>query len=310
MAKKVLKNTAIMIGAVLFSYGISFVLQDVFDIWEHITSIFIFAVFIVSLLTDGYIYGIVAAFAGIIAINYAFTYPYFDVDFSAPASIFSAAVMLIISLLTSAFTTKLKRWQELKAEGEKERMRANLLRAVSHDLRTPLTTIYGASSSILDNYDKLNDTQKAQMISGIKEDSEWLIRMVENLLSITRIDTVLDLIEEVLQKMYIYNIKTIEPAAIDYAKHLVRACDLLGEIMAEFENFKKSKKLHSLIVASNDVEEECDKLYLATMHELTKKSTDVLTTLSWYKIYDCFEACSDACEHVSECVGSIVMKNT
>ena len=125
-----------------------------------------------------------------------------------------------------------------------------------------------------------------------------------------QLDTVLDLIEEVLQRLYIYNIKTIEPAAIDYAKHLVRACDLLCEIMAEFENFKRSKKLHSLIIAENDVEEECDKLYLTTMHELTKKSTDVLTTLSWYKIYDCFEACSDACEHVSECVGSIVMKNT
>lgn len=125
-----------------------------------------------------------------------------------------------------------------------------------------------------------------------------------------QLDTVLDLLEEVLQKLYIYNIKTIEPAAIDYAKHLVRACDLLGAVMAEFENFKKSKKLRSLIIESNDVEEECDKLYLTTMHELTKKSTDVLATISWYKIYDCFEACSDACEHVSECVGSIVMKNT
>ena len=125
-----------------------------------------------------------------------------------------------------------------------------------------------------------------------------------------QLDTVLDLLEEVLQKLYIYNIKTIEPAAIDYAKYLVRACDLLCEIMAEFENFKKSKKLHSLIIESNDVEEECDKLYLSTMHELTRKSTDVLTTISWYKIYDCFEACSDACEHVSECVRSIVMKNT
>ena len=124
-----------------------------------------------------------------------------------------------------------------------------------------------------------------------------------------QLDTVLDLLEEVLQKLYIYNIKAIEPAAIDYAKHLVRACDLLGEIMVEFENFKKSKKLHSLIIAENDVEEECDKLYLATMHELTKNSTDVLVTISWYKIYDCFEACADACEHVSECVGSIVMKN-
>lgn len=125
-----------------------------------------------------------------------------------------------------------------------------------------------------------------------------------------QLDTVLDLIEEILQNLYIYNIKTIEPAAIDYAKHLVKACDLLCEIMAEFENFKKSSKLHSLIVAENDVEEECDKLYLSTMHELTKNSTDVLTTISWYKIYDCFEACTDACEHVSECVGSIVMKNT
>ena len=125
-----------------------------------------------------------------------------------------------------------------------------------------------------------------------------------------QLDTVLDLLEEVLQKLYIYNIKTIEPSAIAYAKHLVKACDLLCEIMTEFENFKKSKKLHSLIIAENDVEEECDKLYLATMHELTKNSADVLVTLSWYKIYDCFEACSDACEHVSECVGSIVMKNT
>ena len=125
-----------------------------------------------------------------------------------------------------------------------------------------------------------------------------------------QIDTVLDLLEEVLQKLYIYNIQTIEPAAIEYAKHLVKACDLLGEIMGEFENFKKSKKLHPLIVACNDVEEACDKLYLITMHELTKKSTDVLVTLSWCKIYDCLEACVDACEHVSECVGSIVMKNT
>lgn len=189
MKKVILKNTSVMIGALALSYSVSFLLQNVFDMQEHITSVFIFAVFLVSLLTDGYICGVITSLTGIIAINYAFTYPYFDVDFSAQESIFSAIVMLVISLLTSALTTKLKRWQELKAEGERERMRANLLRAVSHDLRTPLTTIYGASSSIIDNYDKLNDTQKTQMILGIKEDSEWLIRMVENLLSITRIDS-------------------------------------------------------------------------------------------------------------------------
>ena len=59
-------------------------------------------------------------------------------------------------------------------------MRANLLRAVSHDLRTPLTTIYGSGSTLLENYGSLDDGQKIKMIAGIKEDSEWLIRMVAN----------------------------------------------------------------------------------------------------------------------------------
>jgi len=125
-----------------------------------------------------------------------------------------------------------------------------------------------------------------------------------------QLDNVLDTLEEVLQKLYIYNIKTIEPSAVEYARNLVRGCDLLCAIMDEFENFKKSKKIRSLIIESNDVEEECDKLYLSSMHNMTKKSDDVLTTISWYKIYDCLESCADACEHVSECVGSIIMKNT
>lgn len=189
MTKKILKNTVIMIGVLVLSYGLGFVMQNVFNIWEHITTVFVFAVFLISLLTEGYVYGVAATLIAVFSVNYAFTYPYFDMDFTAPASVFSAVVMLIISLLTSAFTTKLKRWQALKAEGEKERMRANLLRAVSHDLRTPLTTIYGASSAILDNNENLTEAQKTKMISGIKEDSEWLIRMVENLLSITRIDS-------------------------------------------------------------------------------------------------------------------------
>ncbi|MBQ8248948.1 MAG: DUF47 family protein [Clostridia bacterium] len=125
-----------------------------------------------------------------------------------------------------------------------------------------------------------------------------------------QLDNVLDILEEVLQTLYIYNITAIEQAAIDYAKHLVKACSLLSDIMAEFENFKKSKKIHALVIECNDVEEECDKLYLATMRELTKESVDVLKVLSWSKIYECFEECIDACEHVSECVGSIIMKNT
>ena len=187
--KRYIKDSVLTLIVFAMAFGISILLQNVLDISEHVTTLFAFAVFLISLLTDGFWYGIISTVVSVIAINYAFTYPYFDMDFSVPESIFSAIVMLVISLLTSMFTTRLKTWQMLKAEGEKERMRANLLRAVSHDLRTPLTTIYGASSSIIENYDKLSDTQKLRMAKGIKEDSEWLIRMVENLLSITRIDS-------------------------------------------------------------------------------------------------------------------------
>lgn len=73
-------------------------------------------------------------------------------------------------------------------ETEKEKMRSNLLRAISHDLRTPLTGILGASSAILENKESLDASTRDQLISHIREDSQWLIRMVENLLSVTRIN--------------------------------------------------------------------------------------------------------------------------
>lgn len=149
---------------------------------------------------------------------------------------------------------------------------------------------------------EMNETLAKAFVTPVdREDLDMLSQQLDN---------VSDTIEEILQKFYIYNIKTIEPAAIEFAKNLVKSCEMLVQIMDEFENFKKSKAMRSLIIACNDVEEDCDKLYLATMHNLTRNSTDVLTTMSWYKIFDCFEACADACEHVSECVGSIIMKNT
>ena len=55
--------------------------------------------------------------------------------------------------MTSTLTTRIKKQEQLRMESEKEKMRANLLRAVSHDLRTPLTSIYGACSTVIENYD-------------------------------------------------------------------------------------------------------------------------------------------------------------
>ena len=69
-----------------------------------------------------------------------------------------------------------------------EQLRADLLRAISHDLRTPLCSISGNSDMLLNNSDRLDQATRHQIYSDIYDDSEWLIGVVENLLSITRLN--------------------------------------------------------------------------------------------------------------------------
>lgn len=186
--KNIFKDTALMVLVLCAFFAASLVMEYVFDTYSVIPAFFSLAVFLISFFTEGYVYGIVASLISMLAVNYAFTFPYFRFNFSIPENLFSAVVMLCITLMTSALTTKLKQQEKIKAETEKEKMRANLLRAISHDLRTPLTTIYGSSSAILENYDHLSVSQIRQLAGGVKEDAQWLIGMVENLLSVTRID--------------------------------------------------------------------------------------------------------------------------
>ena len=88
-----------------------------------------------------------------------------------------------------------------------EQLRANLLRSISHDLRTPLTSISGNAGNLLSNYDKLDADTRMQMFTDIYDDSMWLISLVENLLSVTRIEegrmnlnTNAELIDDVIEE--------------------------------------------------------------------------------------------------------------
>ena len=75
MSKKVkvcIKDSLITLMVLAAAFGISVLLQDVLDISEHITTLFVFAVFIISLVTNGFWYGIISTVASVIAINYAF----------------------------------------------------------------------------------------------------------------------------------------------------------------------------------------------------------------------------------------------
>ena len=174
----------IVILAVSFLVGIY--IQKIFISSTLAPLIFALACFLISYITLGYAYGIAASLISAVVVNFAFTYPYFELNFSIPENIFSAVVFLAVAIMTSTLTTKIKRHEKLKSESEAERMRANLLRAISHDLRTPLTSIYGSCSAIIDNYDIIRKEQQLKLLGEISEDAQWLIQMVENLLSVTR----------------------------------------------------------------------------------------------------------------------------
>ena len=168
---------------------LGFMLQKVEPTDAYVSMIFVLAVFLISRLTSAYLYGIAASFLSVICVNYVFTYPYFELNFSISGYPLTFLVMLAVSVVTSAMTTQIKRQESVRAEVEKEKMRGNLLRAISHDLRTPLTGISGAATAVLEQHGNMTWEQEKEMLQDIDEDAQWLIRMVENLLSITRISS-------------------------------------------------------------------------------------------------------------------------
>lgn len=77
--------------------------------------------------------------------------------------------------------------QRILVEKQAEQTRGYLLRAISHDLRTPLTSILGASGAILENADRMQEDIKQRLMQDIQEEARWLLRMIENVLSVTKI---------------------------------------------------------------------------------------------------------------------------
>ena len=174
--------------------------------------VFVLAVVCISFFTTGYAYGITASIIGTFCINYFFMVPYSAFSLSHTGYPVAMLSMVAISCIVCALTSRVKQQaieavrrekntktlyemnEKLNAEkaaiqlqSARETIRGNILRAVSHDLRTPLTAISGAASVLLSSEDILRSEKNASLANDIKADADALIVMVENLLSVTRI---------------------------------------------------------------------------------------------------------------------------
>lgn len=211
----VCKDILASFGILAAAFALCMVLQKLPTYHGLVGMVLVLSVFLISAVTDGYVYGVLSSLVAVLTDNFVFTFPYFAFDFLTVENLISAVVMLIVAVMTCTLTTKIKIQQAIKAEAEKERMRANLLRAVSHDLRTPLTTIYSACGLLQENYDSLPRHQQLQLLNQVQEDSENLIYMVENLLMVTKANTEgvqLEKAETVLEEL-------IDSTLVKFKKH-------------------------------------------------------------------------------------------
>ena len=116
--------------------------------------------------------------------------------------------MFAVSAITCTLTTAAKQNEHLRMEGERERMRANLLRAISHDLRTPLTSVSGSINLMLENESTLSNQERHDLLTNVREETEWLTNIIDNILSITRFDNQIaeqihrepEIVEEVVEE--------------------------------------------------------------------------------------------------------------
>ena len=150
--------------------------------------VFILTVALIARATTGYVYGIVASLVSVMCVNYMFTYPFFEFDMSIAGYPLTFAAMLVVSVIISTLTTQIKQQERLRYAMEAEKTRADLLRSVSHDLRTPLTSIVGSCSILLDS-PQLDRADQRELLLGISKDAHWLIRVTENILSLTKLST-------------------------------------------------------------------------------------------------------------------------
>lgn len=152
-----------------------------------------------AVFTKGLVYSSVLSIVSVFGYNFFFTVPRYTFHFNDSKYLVTFILMFLVGLGISLVTYKLKNRMmqvsnlniekiNLKNEAEKEQMKATLLRSMSHDLRTPLTTIKTGAELIRDCAN-IEEMDKNEILGDIISKSEWTIRLVENLLSLTHIDS-------------------------------------------------------------------------------------------------------------------------
>jgi len=131
------------------------------------------------------------------------------------------------------------------------------------------------------------------------------------ILLLQQIDNVTDFIEDVVRKMYMYNVTSLRSEAKEFVRIIKQCCIESRDALLEVPNFHKSlERIIKAIIQVNEYEEAGDRLYCAAIRRLYAEDAEPLERITWTNMFDWMESCCDACEDVMESVEMVIMKNS
>ena len=129
----------------------------------------------------------------------------------------------------------------------------------------------------------------------------------EDILSLSQeIDDVTDAVEDVLMRMHMFNITSIREEALEFSQLILSCCEALKKAMEDFHDFRKNKTITESLIQVDSLEEKGDSLYARAIRRLYIERGDPIDTLAWTAMFDRFEKCCDACEHVAHVMLSLI----
>ena len=154
------------------------------------------------------------------------------------------------------------------------------------------------------------DIAKHRMIEQLAKEFITPIEREDIMEMAHQIDNITDAIEDVMMRLYMFNITSIRSDALEMAQIIEKCCFAVKEALVEFPDFRRSKTLHQYIVEVNRLEEEGDRLYMEATRRLYISDLEAVAVNAWTHVFHIMEKACDACEDVSDVIESVMMKNT
>ena len=133
----------------------------------------------------------------------------------------------------------------------------------------------------------------------------------EDILKLAQIiDDITDALDEVVLDFYMYHIDRIPEKAAELSKIVNRCVNALHEAAGELRNFKKPTELRAHVIRVNDIEAEADAVYTEAVYELFGSSADSKVLFGTKAVYESLESCCDLCEHATDVIEQVIIKNT